>query len=79
MEVERSGRGWILVEWLRHWTPRILRGSHPFVPGLPAIKHRHGRQVKRNKRCAASVSGILTCDVCQFTTLTAVTNRAIIW
>ena len=79
MKVVGSGKGWIWMDRLRHWTLRILRGCYPFVPGLPAIKHRHGRQVKRNKRCAASVSGILTCDDCQFTTLTAVTNRAIIW
>ena len=79
MKVVGSGKGWIWMDRLRGQAYRMLRGWMGFALDVSAIKHRHGRQVKRNKRCAASVSGSLTCDVCQFTTLTAVTNRAIIW
>ena len=58
IEVEQSGKGWILVEWLRHWTPRILRGWMGFVLDVPAIKHRHGRHVKRNKAMSCGGVGV---------------------
>ena len=58
MKVERSGKGWILVEWLRHWTPRMSRGCLRFVLDVSAIRHRHGRQVKRNKAISCGGVGV---------------------
>ena len=58
MKVERSGKGWILVEWLRHWTPRMSRGCLRFVLDVAAIRHRHGRQVKRNQAISCGGVGV---------------------
>ena len=58
MKVVGSGKGWIWMDRLRGQAYRMLRGCCPFVPGLPAIKHRHGRQVKRNKAISCGGVGV---------------------
>ena len=46
------------MEWLRHWTPRMSRGWMGFVLDVAAIRHRHGRQVKRNQAISCGGVGV---------------------